>query len=248
MVRELMYKHYACFFILVGVMSATFTFVNKCDQTVWPGISSNAGIGPLQPTGFALQKGEAKVLTAPLSWGGQFWGRTHCSEDSDGKFTCDTGDCGSGKLECASAGPTPPATLAEFTVSGNGGTDFFHVSLVGGYNLPMLVTPSGGSGNDCKSTGCAVDLNGRCPSALKVVNSDGEVVACKSACVAFGQKEDCCRGVYDSRETCKPSSYSQAFKTACPRASTYAYDDQTSTFSCTGADYRITFCPLSNTR
>ncbi|MFS8016602.1 putative Thaumatin family [Helianthus anomalus] len=30
---------------------------------------------------------------------------------------------------------------------------------------------------------------------------------------------------------------------ACPRSYSYAYDDATSTFTCTAADYIITFCP-----
>ncbi|KAM0029756.1 putative Thaumatin family [Helianthus debilis subsp. tardiflorus] len=221
----------------------TFTIVNKCDQTVWPGVLSNAGVVPLQPTGFALQKGQSKVLHAPSPWGGRFWGRTHCSEDSNGKFTCGTGDCGSGKIECAGAGATPPATLAKFTI---GGKDMFYVSLVGGYNLPMLVSPTGGSGGNCTSAGCTVDLNGRCPPVLKVVNFDGEVVGCKSGCLAFGREEDCCLGAYGSHEASKQSSYSQVFKTACLRASSYAYDDETNTFTCVRADYQIIFCPASS--
>ncbi|PWA71045.1 pathogenesis-related thaumatin superfamily protein [Artemisia annua] len=235
------------FFIQGVISSATFTFVNKCDQTIWPGILSNAGIAALEPTGFALQKGETKVLTAPASWGGRFWGRTHCSQDSNNKFTCGTGDCGSGKMECAGAGATPPATLAEFTLDGDGGMDFFDVSLVDGYNLPMLVAPTGGTGHNCTYTGCMVDLNGACPTPLKVMSDDGQGVACKSACEAFGDQEYCCSGAYGTPDTCKPSSYSQLFKTACPRAYSYAYDDKTSTFTCTGADYQVTFCPPSTT-
>nr|GEZ07022.1 thaumatin-like protein 1b [Tanacetum cinerariifolium] len=235
------------FFIQGVISSATFTFVNKCDQTIWPGILSNAGIAPLEPTGFALQKGETKVLNAPASWGGRFWGRTHCSQDSNNKFTCGTGDCGSGKIECAGAGAAPPATLAEFTLDGDGGMDFFDVSLVDGYNLPMLVAPTGGTGHNCTYTGCMVDLNGACPTPLKVTSDDGEGVACKSACEAFGDQEYCCSGAYGTPDTCKPSSYSQLFKTACPRAYSYAYDDKTSTFTCIGADYQVTFCPPSTT-
>lgn len=30
----------------------------------------------------------------------------------------------------------PPATLAEFTLSGDGNTDFYDISIVDGYNLP----------------------------------------------------------------------------------------------------------------
>ncbi|KAA8528759.1 hypothetical protein F0562_036114 [Nyssa sinensis] len=227
-----------------GVLpSATFTIVNKCDHPVWPGILSNAGIAQLPTTGFALQKGESKTITAPSSWGGRFWGRTLCTEDSTGKFTCITGDCGSGKLECAGVGAAPPATLAEFKLDGAGGLDFYDVSLVDGYNLPILVVPQGGTGANCTTTGCVVELNSACPSELKVTSTDGARVACKSACEAFGQAQYCCSGAYNTPATCKPSSYSQMFKNSCPRAYSYAYDDDTSTFTCAGADYLITFCP-----
>lgn len=236
-------------FFITGVKSSTFTFINKCDYTVWPGILSNAGVPPLSPTGFVLEQGQSRAIKAPSSWGGRMWGRTLCSQAADGKFTCVTGDCGSGKLECAGSGAIPPATLAEFTLNGYGGNDFYDVSLVDGYNLPMLVVPQGGSGDNCTNTGCIVDLNGSCPSELRVMSTDGKDVACKSACEAFQQPQYCCNGPNATPDTCKPSSYSQAFKNACPRAYSYAYDDKTSTFICGSApDYSITFCPSPNTR
>ncbi|PIM98574.1 hypothetical protein CDL12_28942, partial [Handroanthus impetiginosus] len=234
-------------FIAGVYSSATFTFVNKCDFTVWPGILSNAGVAPLPTTGFVLQSGESRIINAPSSWGGRFWGRTHCSQDSTGKFSCVTGDCGSGKLECAGNGAAPPATLAEFTLDGDRGMDFYDVSLVDGYNLPMLVVPQGGSGVNCTKTGCLVDLNGSCPSELRVTSTGGEGVACKSACEAFRNDQYCCSGAYGTPDACKPSQYSLAFKNACPHAYSYAYDDKTSTFTCAGADYVITFCPAPNT-
>lgn len=215
---------------------------------MWPGILSNAGIATLPTTGFVLQTAESKTVTAPTSWGGRFWGRTLCTQDSAGKFSCLSGDCGSGKLECAGNAATPPATLAEFTLDGAGGLDFFDVSLVDGYNVPMLVAPQGGSGDNCTSTGCVGDLNGACPSELRVTSVDGkQSVACKSACEAFGSPQYCCSGAYGSPNTCKPSPYSQIFKNACPRAYSYAYDDKTSTFTCaSAAAYTITFCPSPN--
>ncbi|CAI0382638.1 unnamed protein product [Linum tenue] len=231
----------------IGVVSTTFTITNQCEYTVWPGILSNADVAPLPTTGFALQKGETRTISPPASWGGRMWGRTHCSEDSTGKFSCLTGDCGSGKIECSGSGAAPPATLAEFKLDGYDGQDFFDVSLVDGYNLPVLVSPQGGSGQNCSSTGCVVDLNGACPSDLKVVSDAGEGVACKSACEAFRQPQYCCDGAYATPDTCKPSSYSLAFKNACPRAYSYAYDDKTSTFTCSSADYAITFCPTPST-
>ncbi|KAA8546094.1 hypothetical protein F0562_020455 [Nyssa sinensis] len=220
-----------------GVLGATFTFVNKCEYTVWPGILANAGSPSLDSTGFELPEESSRSFQAPTGWSGRFWGRTGCNFDGSGSGSCVTGDCGSGQAECNGAGAAPPATLAEFTL-GTGGQDFYDVSLVDGYNLPMIVEVSGGSGM-CASTGCVTDLNRQCPAELRV--GDGE--ACKSACEAFGTPEYCCSGAYGSPATCRPSAYSEMFKSACPRSYSYAYDDPTSTFTCTGADYTVTFCP-----
>ncbi|PKA66453.1 Thaumatin-like protein 1 [Apostasia shenzhenica] len=237
-----------------GAICVTFTITNNCGYTVWPGILSGAGTAALDTTGFALSAGQSRTLQIPSSWSGRLWGRTYCSTDrSTGSFSCATGDCGSGKQECSVGGASPPATLAELTLDGSGGMDFFDVSLVDGYNLPMLVVPQGkgiGSGN-CTSTGCPVDLNGDCPSDLRVLLPDsgdgGASVACRSACEAFGRQEYCCSGEFGSPSTCKPSSFSQFFKKACPRAYSYAYDDATSTFTCpSGVNYLISFCPSTS--
>ncbi|TYI01400.1 hypothetical protein ES332_A11G197900v1 [Gossypium tomentosum] len=230
-------------FVLVvflhGVTAATFTFVNKCDYTVWPGILANPGSPNLESTGFELRNGGFRSFQAPIGWAGRFWGRTGCSFDDSGHGSCTTGDCGSGEIECNGAGATPPATLAEFTL-GSGSQDFYDVSLVDGFNLPMIVEGNGGSG-ECATTGCMTELNKKCPSELKFDGGD----ACKSACDAFGNPEYCCSGAYSSPTACKPSIYSEVFKSACPKSYSYAFDDATSTFTCTGADYTITFCPNS---
>ncbi|KAJ7978602.1 Thaumatin [Quillaja saponaria] len=222
-----------------GVLGATFMFVNRCDYTVWPGILANAGSPRLDSTGFELPKETSRSFQAPTGWSGRFWGRTGCNFYGSGLGSCLTGDCGSGQVECNGAGAAPPATLAEFTL-GTGGQDFYDVSLVDGYNLAMIVEGTGGSG-PCASTGCTTDLNQQCPSELKVGDGD----ACKSACEAFGSPEYCCSGEYGTPSTCRPSVYSEMFKAACPRSYSYAYDDATSTFTCTGADYTVTFCPSS---
>ncbi|KAL0376220.1 UNVERIFIED_CONTAM: Thaumatin-like protein 1 [Sesamum calycinum] len=77
------------------------------------------------------------------------------------------------------------------------------------------------------------------PSELRVRGG----AACQSACEAFGSPEYCCSGAFNSPTSCRPSVYSQMFKSACPRSYSYAYDDPTSTFTCSGADYTVTFCP-----
>ncbi|XP_062223368.1 pathogenesis-related thaumatin-like protein 3.5 [Phragmites australis] len=231
-----------------GAASKLFTVVNNCEYTVWPGILSSAGSAGMESTGFALAPGESRAMSVPSGWSGRLWGRTLCSTDDSGKFACVTGDCGSGKQDCAGGGAAPPATLAEFTMDGSNGMDFYDVSLVDGYNLPVLVVPQGAApGGNCAPAGCMVDLNGACPADLRVASasSHGGGVACKSACEAFGSAQYCCSGEYGNPNTCKPSAYSQFFKNACPRAYSYAYDDATSTFTCAGSDttYVITFCP-----
>ncbi|PUZ71723.1 hypothetical protein GQ55_2G336400 [Panicum hallii var. hallii] len=231
---------------LYGAVSTTFTLTNSCGYTVWPGLLSSAGSPPLSTTGFALAPGESRSVDAPAAWSGRIWGRTLCAADpGSGRFACATGECGSGAVECAGVGAAPPTTLAEFTLDGAGGNDFYDVSLVDGSNLPVVVVPQGGAGATCGATGCLVDLNGPCPADLKVVGAGGAGIACKSACEAYGRPQDCCSGDYGTPATCQPSASSQFFKNACPRAYSYAYDDATSTFTCTSgtASYLITFCP-----
>ncbi|KAH8942138.1 hypothetical protein BDL97_14G082700 [Sphagnum fallax] len=176
-------------------------------------------------------------------WGGRFWGRTGCTFDAHGRGSCETGDCG-GFLKCAGAGGEPPASLAEFTLNGANGDDFYDVSLVDGYNLEIRITPTGGNGT-CGSPGCTSNLNTQCPTSLQVLSA-GDVVACKSACAAFGTPQYCCTDAYGSPTKCPPTRYSKLFKSACPTAYSYAYDDASSTFTCSGANYQINFCSSSN--
>lgn len=138
-------------------------------------------------------------------------------------------------------------------MDGTGGMDFYDVSLVDGFNLPVLVAPQGAdAGGNCAPAGCVVDLNGGCPAELRVKSkaAGAGVVACKSACQAFGSPQYCCTGECGNLDKCTPSAYSQLFKKACPKAYSYAYDGASSTFTCGGGDttYTITLCPSTTTR
>lgn len=233
-----------CLSLFSVVNPASFKLVNRCRTTIWPGLLSGANTAQLPTTGFALRPGKSRTVKIPRSWSGRLWGRSLCSVDSSGKFSCLSGDCGSGKIECSGSGAKPPATLAEFTLNGDQGLDFYDVSLVDGYNLPMLVFPKGGKGAGCSATGCLLDLNGACPRELKVARANnGGGIGCRSACEAFGDPQYCCSGEYGTPDVCRPSVYSLYFKYACPRAYSYAYDDKTSTYTCANADYVIIFCP-----
>ncbi|KAK1384071.1 thaumatin-like protein 1b [Heracleum sosnowskyi] len=224
------------------VSSATVTLLNRCNHTVWPGITSNTAI-EVPTTSFRLETGQNTTINVPSSWSGRFHGRTQCVEDSFGNFTCLTGDCGSGKLECTGSRSVAPATLAEFSVDAIGGTDIFDISMVDGYNLPIMIAPIGGL--NCSRTECRMDVNGVCPSELKI-SSDGEGVACVHPCTAFADPQSCCTGTYNSPGQCKASQYTNVFKKACPTAYSYVYDDKASTFQCDAANYLIAFCPTPN--
>ncbi|CAN1126827.1 Pathogenesis-related thaumatin-like protein 3.5 [Linum perenne] len=223
--------------------ATVFTLLNQCTYTIWPGTLSGNGASLLADGGFQLSPGASLQFPAPPGWSGRFWTRTGCSFDESGNGKCLTGDCG-GTLKCAGGG-SPPVSLAEFTIAaGPGEKDFYDVSLVDGYNVGVGVKPVGsGALGDCRYAGCMTDLNAGCPPELRVVEAGGAVVACKSACEAFNAPEFCCTGDHATPQTCSPSQYSVMFKNACPTAYSYAYDDASSTFTCSGSDYLITFCP-----
>ncbi|XP_060556310.1 uncharacterized protein LOC132716980 [Ruditapes philippinarum] len=233
------------FFVVGGLNAHRVTIVNRCSHTVWVGI---LGSNLIDQGGYTLNAGASRTSSLPPHWSGRFWGKTGCHSNR-----CETGDCGGGKIQCNGAGGVPPATLAEITFDAGSQNiqDFYDVSLVDGFNLQMSMRPTGGyiSGSGhyyCSRAGCNTDLNQRCPRELQV-NGTGGVVACKSACLAFNRDDYCCRGAHNVPQTCPPSSYSKIFKSACPESYSYAYDDQTSTFTCNNkspgsTSYEITFC------
>jgi hypothetical protein len=156
-------------------------------------------------------------------------------------------------------------SLAEFALNQSAGRDFYDVSLVDGYNLPIFINtinssqPDPISANGCINrpassgpSGCMSDVNAACPQELQVKNSSGQVIACTSACIAFKTDQYCCTGAYGSTSTCDhtawPVDYAyNIFKEAQPYAYSYAFDDASSTFSCLNCNYRITFgLPLTN--
>ncbi|KAL6603205.1 hypothetical protein ACP70R_043566 [Stipagrostis hirtigluma subsp. patula] len=229
-----------------GASAATLALYNRCGETVWPGIQPSAGKELLARGGLQLAPGHATSIRLPAGWSGRVWGRQGCTFDAAGRGRCATGDCG-GALYCNGAGGAPPATLAEITLASTpAAQDFYDVSLVDGYNIPMAMTPVHGSGANCVPAGCVSDLNRVCPAGLAVRGGSGNrrVVACRSACAAFGAAQYCCTGQYGGPQQCKPTAYSRLFKSACPKAYSYAYDDPTSILTCSaGASYVVTFCP-----
>uniref|UniRef100_A0ACD5X1W7 Uncharacterized protein n=1 Tax=Avena sativa TaxID=4498 RepID=A0ACD5X1W7_AVESA len=229
--------------------TTVFTLRNNCTYTIWPAtLSGNSGVA-IGGGGFQLSAGATVSFPAPTGWSGRFWARTGCVASGASTLACATGDCGGG-VRCTLGG-APPVTLAEFTLGGADGKDFYDVSLVDGYNVGIGVAATGAQVNasTCGYAGCVGDVNALCPAELQVTGKEGDLegktVACRSACEAFGTPEYCCTGAHGGPDSCGPTKYSRVFKAACPAAYSYAYDDATSTFTCgAGAQYLITFCPV----
>ncbi|RCV19612.1 hypothetical protein SEVIR_3G417400v4 [Setaria viridis] len=138
------------FFLLVvasfatRTSAATFTVRNNCGFTVWPAAIPVGG-------GTQLNPGWTWTFDAPPGTSGRVWGRSGCSFNGWWGH-CDSGDCG-GAYSCSLSGQ-PPATLAEFTIVGGDGHDYYDISVVDGYNLPMDFSCSSGVGLQCRGSGC----------------------------------------------------------------------------------------------
>ncbi|KAL8201221.1 hypothetical protein R6Q57_012560 [Mikania cordata] len=161
--------------------------------------------------------------------GGRIWPRTNCSFDGSGQGKCQTGDC-NGFLRCPTFG-TPPNTLAEYSLNQFNNLDFFDISLVDGFNVPMAFKPN--SSGYTRGITCSGDINGQCPTELRAPGG------CNNPCTVFQTDQYCC-----TSGSCGPTDFSRFFKTSCPNAYSYPLDDQTSIFTCpTKTNYEIVFCP-----
>ncbi|KAK9874692.1 hypothetical protein WA026_005512 [Henosepilachna vigintioctopunctata] len=222
---------------VAAVNAIEFQIKNNEQGEIWIGIQGNPGHPHLNNGGFKLAQGAQVSVYAPDNWAGRFWARTWCYANNNNH--CYTGDCGN-RVECNGAGGTPPATLAEITLKGDQGLDFYDISLVDGFNVKASMTPIGGQGDgsrySCKQAGCNTYINDRCPSELLVREPNGQPIGCKSACLAFNTDQYCCRGAHNTPQTCRssdwPRNYPAMFKQWCPDAYSYAYDDHKSTFTC----------------
>lgn len=220
---------------------------NNCTFTIWPGILGTSDGEQPEHDGFALETKQNETITVSEHWAGVIWARTNCSEN----FECETGNCGH-KIQC-NEGFVPPASYAEFAIAGSDG-DVFKVTFVSGFNLPMTITPTDGYFTDngtygCTTAGCKTDLNKICPEILSV-KSGQSTIGCISPCFKYRSAKYCCVDDYGSPNTCKPAEwffdYPGEFKKACPKASSYDFDDNTSLFHCKGnpaTNYKIVFCP-----
>ncbi|KAA8522370.1 hypothetical protein F0562_013269 [Nyssa sinensis] len=188
------------FFLLTTIFftfthAATFNVKNNCPFTLW------AALLPLQ----ARQE--------------RIWARTNCNFDGAGQGKCETGDC-NGLLQRQAFG-TPPTTLAEYALNQFNNLDFFDISHVDGYNVPMEFSPV--SGGCTRGIKCPMDMNRDCPNELTAP------VGCNNPCTVFKTDEYCCYS-----EKCGPTNNSKFFKDRCPDTYSYPKDGNNCTFTCPG--------------
>ncbi|CBI34736.3 unnamed protein product, partial [Vitis vinifera] len=138
--------------------AAIFNIQNHCSYTVWAAAVPGGGR--------RLDRGQSWSLTVnPGTTGARIWARTGCSFDGAGRGRCQTGDCG-GVLQCTAYG-APPNTLAEFALNQFNNLDFFDISLVDGFNVPMAFNPTS---NGC--THYSRYFKTRCPDAYSYPKDD----------------------------------------------------------------------------
>ena len=210
---------------------------NQCTYKTWtftlPQSTLPGGV-PLE-----LDPGQAVVLGWANTFSGRIWPRTGCT-GTGGNLTCVQGN--------------GPDTLAEFTLTAGMASDWYDVSLVDGFSLPVGIiqldapwgldptyVPGGPLPMDvqeCGSPVCAVDLNPGCPAAQQLKSADGTVWGCKNGQSANG-----------GHGATPVTSY---LKAGCPTSYTYAFDDPQSLFLCKSAaqnngvgakDYKVIYCP-----
>jgi hypothetical protein len=162
----------------------TITFVNNCAEPIWVAANSNTTDGgwamnaaadcttagcPAGQTCDSTSKTCQLSISVPGNFSGRFWPRTDCEFDSDGVCPtnsagvstncCATGGCtaSDGKtwsLECGGGGQAP-TTVFEATFQANA-SDFYDVSVIDGFNVPIAVVPNG------DFTKCSSDVENAC--------------------------------------------------------------------------------------
>ncbi|XP_059638813.1 thaumatin-like protein [Cornus florida] len=210
-------------FFFTVTYGATFQIQNNCLYTVWAAASPGGGM--------RLNQGDTWTINVPPgTTGARIWARTDCSFNAAGVGMCQTGDC-NGLLECQAYGAAPN-TLAEYALNQVNNVDFFDISLVDGFNVPMEFGPT--TSGCTRGIKCRADISGQCPEELKAPGG------CNNPCTVFKTDQYCC-----TSGKCGPTSYSKFFKDRCPDAYSYPQDDQTSTFTCPGGtNYKVVFCPF----
>ncbi|BGP27081.1 hypothetical protein JCM10295v2_006043 [Rhodotorula toruloides] len=210
-----------------GIVSAdrTFTIKNNCKYTIWPALFTSAGTAPFYPTGWEAKQGTKVSFKVAEDW--------------------------NGRISSAALASLPPPS-GEWNLAASN-EDWYDVSAVDGTNIPMSITNDAG----CAQPSCKKDINKVCPTELSVYDSShSTVLGCLASCQLRALTPDpsnspnCCSGAFNTPQTCPKQNvqYYEVFKSNCPDAYAYAYDESSGSalWTCPKAkkaNYTLTFCP-----
>jgi len=184
-------------------VATTLTLHNLCPYPVWPLVTPNTGFPSISDNTGRLDGGGRGLVSfrfPPSFWAGRVVARTGC-----GGSACETG-------------ASPPATVVQLAVHAEGqDLAAYSVSLVDGFNVPVVVTPHGfAEGRRCPTLGCAADLAAGCPVGARAPGGG------------------CGAG----------ASQAAAFKARCPDTRTTATDVEATPQDCAApGEIKVVFCP-----
>ncbi|KAI8071087.1 THO complex subunit 1 transcription elongation factor-domain-containing protein [Gongronella butleri] len=215
--------------------SKTILAVNHCSYALDVGYQTN---GSPSSEMHAVPPGQTHTITVDAKWAGRVWGRAVAGNGT------------------STAGAGNPASLAEFTMTADYGQDFYDISFVDGFNLPMAVAPANRHQQppqkrhcepvECRQLPSCPDELIHAQKKIAATASNGPVAietTCLSACSRYGSDNFCCVGQFGSPEKCNTNHYAQAVKNVCQDVYTFPFDDETSVFACSDSAYTVTFCP-----
>ncbi|KAL0324324.1 UNVERIFIED_CONTAM: protein P21 [Sesamum calycinum] len=89
----------------------------------------------------------------------------------------------------------PAHTLAEYGLNSFGHKDYYDISVLEGFNVPMEFSPTT---NGCtRPIRCAADITGECPNELKTPGG------CHNPCTVYKTTEYCCHSGRAGRRICR---------------------------------------------
>jgi len=203
--------------------------LNSCSYDIWTFGLPN---GTLE-----IASGDLQVIGWSNKFSGRVWPRSGCTGTGNNPKCAQTGN----------------DTLAEFTLNAGMKDDWYDISLVDGFTIPLAIIQLDGAWTpdpsyvpggkllgdmNCGSPVCAVNLLTNCPASQQKKDSMGNVVECVN-----GQSSNGGKGA---------TPVTSYMKMGCPTSYTYPYDDPQSLFTCpcveqnngVGAkDYEIVYCP-----
>ncbi|GAA5877213.1 hypothetical protein JCM3774_000119 [Rhodotorula dairenensis] len=239
--------------VFAAAAQRQFEINNNCAETLWPALT-NQGPENLRSysglRGWMAPPGHRQTLSLPENWNGRIWPRRMCNFNYGGSGSCVTGSCESG-INCKDH-EGDFFSLGEFNLNSWGGLDFYDLSFVAGFDVPMSIAPDG-----CQRLACTPDITAICPDErMKKRDASGRVLGCRSACFAGINAEvpsmNCCSGIYESIPACVPEhiDFYGLFKPICPNAFWYPRDQREGNpqvdWACPAGSkpkYTITFCP-----